>query len=66
MLSTTSKSLAEPLAMMLLVRTSEENRSDTSELSAPAVAGGNPIKLPAPTPPVVASVPNSCCSAEVN
>ena len=40
MLSTTSRSSAEPLATMLLVRWSVLKRSGTSELSAAAVDGG--------------------------
>ncbi len=49
MLSTTSRSSDEPLAMMVLVRTSLLNRNGTNELSAPAVAEGRFARFAPPT-----------------
>ena len=59
---------AEPLAMMLLVRTSLLNRKGTSELSAEAVDDGRLARFAAPTavPVVPASAPKSVSSARVN
>ena len=63
-LSTTSRSAAEPLVMMLLLRMSVVNRNGTSELSA-ADAGGR-FAAPTVVPAVAASAPNRFCKAVVN